>query len=46
MLLGKKKEPFHDLLLDSKMIDVSTSKIYRDQFELLSEIKKQATATN
>ena len=46
MLLGKKKEPFHDLLFDSKMIDVSTSKIYRDQFELLSEIKKQATATN
>ena len=42
MLLSKNGVPFHDLLLNSKMIDTSGVKIYKNKYELLSALKSQS----
>lgn len=42
MLLSKNGVPFHDLLLNSKMIDASGVKIYKNKYELLSALKSQS----
>lgn len=39
MLLSKNSLPFHDLLLNSKMIDVSGVKIFKNKYELLNTLK-------
>ena len=38
MLLSKNSLPFHDLLLNSKMIDVSGVKIFKNKYELLNTL--------
>ena len=38
MLLSKNSLPFHDLLLNSKMIDVSGVKIFKNKYELLNAL--------
>lgn len=38
MLLSKNSLPFHDLLLNSKMIDVSEVKIFKNKYELLNTL--------
>lgn len=38
MLLSKNSLPFHDLLLNSKMIDVSGAKIFKNKYELLNTL--------
>ena len=42
MLLSKNGVPFHDLLLNCKMIDTSGVKIYKNKYELLSALKSQS----
>lgn len=42
MLLSKNGVPFHDLLLNSKMIDTSGAKIYKNKYELLNALKSQS----
>lgn len=42
MLLSKNGVPFHDLLLNCKMIDTSGAKIYKNKYELLSALKSQS----
>ena len=42
MLLSKNGVPFHDLLLNSKMIDTSGVKIYKNKYELLSALKSKS----
>ena len=41
MLLSKNGVPFHDLLLNCKMIDTSGVKIYKNKYELLNALKSQ-----
>ena len=41
MLLSKNAVPFHDLLINSKMIDVTGVKIYKNKFELLNSLKSE-----
>ena len=38
MLLSKNSLPFHDLLLNSKMVDVSGVKIFKNKYELLNTL--------
>ena len=38
MLLSKNSLPFHDLLLNSKMIDVNGVKIFKNKYELLNTL--------
>lgn len=38
MLLSKNSLPFHDLLLNSKMIDISGVKIFKNKYELLNTL--------
>ena len=38
MLLSKNSLPFHDLLLNSKMVDVSGVKIFKNKYELLNAL--------
>ena len=42
MLLSKNGVPFHDLLLNCKMIDTNGVKIYKNKYELLSALKSQS----